>query len=74
MQFVLVNGRSPLPQSFCTLCCERIQGGLRSRSRDAAPYRGHKLYFDHGLNVALVLKSREGIMSRPCRSLKTPVE
>ncbi len=23
--FILVNGRSPRPQSFCTFCCELIQ-------------------------------------------------
>jgi len=30
MKFVLVNGRSPRPQSFCALCCESIgEGYLR---------------------------------------------
>jgi hypothetical protein len=24
MRFVLVNGRTPRPQSFCALCCEPI--------------------------------------------------
>jgi hypothetical protein len=24
MKFVLVNGRTPYPQSFCALCCEPI--------------------------------------------------
>jgi hypothetical protein len=24
MEFVLVNGRTPRPQSFCVLCCEPI--------------------------------------------------
>jgi hypothetical protein len=24
MKFVLVNGRTPRPQSFCALCCEPI--------------------------------------------------
>ena len=24
MKFVLVNGRTPRPQSFCALCCEAI--------------------------------------------------
>ena len=24
MKFVLVNGRTPRPQSFCTLCCKPI--------------------------------------------------
>ena len=26
MKFVLVNGRTPRPQSFCALCCESIGG------------------------------------------------
>jgi hypothetical protein len=24
MKFILVNGRTPRPQSFCALCCEPI--------------------------------------------------
>ena len=24
MKFILVNGRTPRPQSFCTVCCEPI--------------------------------------------------
>ena len=27
MRFVLVNGRTPYPQTFCMLCCESIKSG-----------------------------------------------
>ena len=37
MQFILVNGRSPRPQSFCTLCCEPIQDGY---VREIATHHG----------------------------------
>ena len=66
MQFVLVNGRSPRPQAFCTVCCEPIREGYVREIATRLSYCGHKCYFDHCLSaVARLRKSREGIMSRP---------
>src|SRR6266849_1948280 len=52
MRFVLVNGRTPCPQTFCVLCCEPIGA---SYLREI----GTRLcYCHHGSR-----KSRESIMS-----------
>jgi hypothetical protein len=47
MKFILVNGRSPSPQSFCALCCEPIS---ESYVRDVAtrlPYCDQACYHGH---------------------------
>jgi hypothetical protein len=47
MKFVLVNGRTPRTQSFCTLCCESVG---ESYLRDIATQRVYcdqKCYVDH---------------------------
>jgi hypothetical protein len=47
MKFVLVNGRTPRPESFCALCCESIGEsylrdlGTRHSYCDQACYLGH---------------------------------
>jgi hypothetical protein len=47
MKFVLVNGRTPSPESFCALCCEPIGEsylrdlGNRNSYCDQACYLGH---------------------------------
>ena len=47
MKFVLVNGRTPRPDSFCALCSEPIgrsylrELGTRSSYCDHACYLGH---------------------------------
>jgi hypothetical protein len=46
MKFVLVNGRTPRPQSFCALCCEAIGA---SYLREIATRLS---YCDHGCYVA----------------------
>jgi hypothetical protein len=58
MQFVLVNDRSPLSQSFCTLCCEPIQEGYVREIATRLSYCGHKCYFDHCFGAALVFGSK----------------
>ncbi len=46
MKFVLVNGRTPYPQTFCMLCCESIKSSyLRAtvnRHWNGTPYRHPK--------------------------------
>jgi hypothetical protein len=58
MQFVLVNGRSPHPQSFCALCCEPILEGYVREIATRLPYCGHKCYVDHCLSAALAFENR----------------
>ena len=51
MKFVLVNGRSPTPQSFCALCCESIGEGYLREIATRLSYCNHKCYFDHSKAV-----------------------
>ena len=47
MKFVLVNGRSPRPQSFCALCCESIGEGYLREIATRLSYCDHQCYIDH---------------------------
>jgi len=47
MKFVLVNGRSPKPQSFCALCCESIGESYLREIATRLSYCNHKCYVDH---------------------------
>ena len=47
MQFVLVNGRTPRPQSFCVLCREAIGEGYLREIATRLSYCDHKCYVDH---------------------------
>jgi hypothetical protein len=44
MKFVLVNGRTPRPQSFCALCCEPIGGSYLREIATRLSYCDHKCY------------------------------
>jgi len=58
MKFILVNGRTPSPQSFCALCCEPIGG---SYLRDVAThlfYCDHRCYVGHCKVGAPALQNR----------------
>jgi hypothetical protein len=47
MRYVLVNGRSPRPKSFCTLCCEPIGEGYLREFTTRLSYCNYKCYLDH---------------------------
>jgi hypothetical protein len=47
MKFVLVNGRSPRPQSFCALCCESIGEGYLREIATRFSYCDHNCYIAH---------------------------
>jgi hypothetical protein len=51
MQFILVNGRFPRPQSFCTLCCEPTQDGYVREIATRLSYCGIKCYVDHCIDA-----------------------
>jgi hypothetical protein len=52
MKFVVVNGRTPRPQSFCTLCCEPIADSYLREVETRLSYCDHECYFAHcGLAV-----------------------
>jgi hypothetical protein len=44
MKFVLVNGRTPRPQSFSALCCEAIADSYLRELTTRLSYCDHKCY------------------------------
>ena len=56
MKFILVNGRSPQPQSFCALCCDSIGESYLREIATRLSYCDHKCYIDHS---KVVLADRE---------------
>lgn len=47
VKFVLVNGRTPRPQSFCALCCEPIGVSYLREIATKLSYCDHKCYAGH---------------------------
>jgi hypothetical protein len=47
MKFVLVNGRTPIPQSSCALCCEPIGSRYLRELTTRLSYCDHKCYFGY---------------------------
>jgi len=56
MEFVLVNGRTPRPQSFCVLCCEPIGESYLREIGTRLSYCNHNCYVDH-TDSALALEN-----------------
>jgi hypothetical protein len=47
MKFVLVNGRTPRPQSSCAWCCEPIGESYVRELATRLSYCDHKCYLGH---------------------------
>jgi hypothetical protein len=47
MQFILVNGRSPRPRSFCASCCESIGEDYLREIATRLSYCRHECYVNH---------------------------
>jgi hypothetical protein len=60
MKFVLVNGRTPRPESFCALCCEPIGESYLRELTTRLFYCDHKCYLGHCKLAVSVLKERAG--------------
>ena len=45
MKFVLVNGRTPNPQSYCALCCDPIEKSYLRELATGLSYCDHNCYF-----------------------------
>jgi hypothetical protein len=56
MRFILVNGRTPCPQSFCVLCCEPIGTSYLREIGTRLSYCDHNCYADHCRSAVLVLE------------------
>ena len=79
MKFVLVNGRTPRPQSFCALCCEPIGESYVRELSTRLSYCDHKCYLGDGkVAVRALAEASEGVMTPPtlrmtCRSRRVRV-
>lgn len=47
MRYVLVNGRTPCPKSYCVLCCEPIGASYLREIGTHLPYCNHNCYAAH---------------------------
>ena len=47
MKFILVNGRTPRPQSFCALCCKPIGETYMREIATRLSYCDHQCYLGH---------------------------
>jgi hypothetical protein len=47
VQYILVNGRTPRPQSFCALCCEPIGESYLREIATRFSYCDQECYVDH---------------------------
>jgi hypothetical protein len=48
MKFVLVNHRTPRPQSYCALCCEPVGRTYLREIATRLTYCDHRCYLGHG--------------------------
>jgi hypothetical protein len=58
MRFILVNGRTPCPQSSCVLCCEPIGTSYLREIGTRLSYCDHNCYADHCRSAVLVPEHR----------------
>ena len=56
MKFVLVNGRTPRPQSFCTMCCEPIGESYLREIETRLSYCDHKCYLGRCMGTVPALQ------------------
>jgi len=63
MKFLLVNGRTPRPQSVCALCSEPIGKTYLREIATRLAYCDHRCYLGHRKFIApRNSKSREGVV------------
>ena len=53
IRFVLVNGRTPHPHSFCVLCCEPIEISYLREIGTRLSYCSPRCYSDHCKSAVL---------------------
>ena len=56
MKFILVNGRTPSPPSFCALCCKPIGQSYVRETATRLSYCDHRCYVDHYKMLFLALE------------------
>jgi hypothetical protein len=57
IRFVVVNGRTPRPRSFCVLCRESIGASYLREIGTLLPYCDHTCYADHCRKAVLVIEN-----------------
>ena len=57
MKFVLVNGRTPRPQSFCAFCCELIGESYLRELTTRLSHCDHECYAGEGKFAASILQN-----------------
>jgi glucose dehydrogenase len=58
MKFIVVNGRTPRPQSFCSLCCEPIGESYLREIATRLSYCDQRCYLNHGNAPVMALENR----------------
>jgi hypothetical protein len=58
MKFILVNGRTPRPQSFCVMCVQRIGPSYLREIGTHLIYCDHDCYTDHYESAILLLENQ----------------
>ena len=56
MKFILVDGRTPRPKSFCALRCEPIRQGYLREIATRLSYCSHECYAGHSEVSPLALR------------------
>ena len=64
MKFVLVNGRTLYPQTFCMLHCESIKSGYLRATTTQYPYCDYECYSHYCESVARLREDLAGEESR----------
>jgi hypothetical protein len=62
MRFILVNGRTPRPRSFCVMCARAIGASYLREIGTQLTYCDHDCYADH-CNSAFVLLEKQATAS-----------
>jgi hypothetical protein len=57
MKFVLVNGRTPRPRSFCALCGEPIGASYLRETATRLSYCDHGCYLSHRKALVPILQN-----------------
>jgi hypothetical protein len=58
MRFILVNGRTPRPQSCCVMCDQPVEKSYLREIGTHLIYCDHDCYADHCESAFLLLESR----------------
>jgi hypothetical protein len=66
MKFILVNDRTPYPQSFCAFCCERIAENYLREIATRLSYCEHRCYLgDRKLDALKRSQSSKAVALSP---------